>query len=741
MTKYFMIVLFVCIYIQSNGQNKIFLQVIDNQTNRPVELAHVTFTTIQSSRSSNTLTDRYGMAEFSGELPAIVSVSFLGYIPIQDTVKVTGPHPIRLNPQMFSMDDVVVTGQALPQKADKSIYAVNVVSVQSEKGKSPESLAQLLDNESSIRITEDSQLGTKISMQGLSGQYVKILVDGIPMTGRMDGELDLSQIDLSNVDHIEIVEGPLSVVYGSGALAGTINIITREIKNRGSETGASVYGETVGLYRGDGYFRMNLGDHSFGVNAKTSYFDGWTNNKEALRELAFKPKTKYNGGLYYLYSHNKLRLKANLDAFDEIVTNYGEPKDLYHRYATDNFYFTQRIDGKVEATHQITDKYKVSFLAGYNYYQHLSQDFDMDFLNHTKTRSNSDTTQVNQFVSRMIYASSYTSKLNFSTGYDIIWEKTFGDRIEGNSQDVGDYAFFANIVYTPNSFLTIQPGARVVKNTRFDAPFIYSVNVLLHPTEKWQTRVSYARGFRSPGLKEMFLTFVDSNHDVHGNPNLEAETSYNLNASSMVGILRNEISYELTARAFYNSLDNMIELLPTGALNGPYLYLNVNHAITKGFGLDVTMRHHPKYVFKAGMTTTGKYEAFFENYGNYTNFNWFTDFSSSFAWNLAKPDIDLAVYYKYNGKQTRYVLANSVDNPVTKAVVSDFHMVDASVSKLFWKKHVSFMLGVKNLMNITSFKTLGNVPSPVLVSSSENTFTAYGRSFFAKLSLQFSSFK
>ena len=67
-----------------------------------------------------------------------------------------------------------------------------------------------------------------MSVQGLSGENVKILIDGVPVVGRLNGNVDLSQINLTNIERVEIVEGPLSVNYGTNALAGTINLITKK---------------------------------------------------------------------------------------------------------------------------------------------------------------------------------------------------------------------------------------------------------------------------------------------------------------------------------------------------------------------------------------------------------------------------------------------------------------------------------------------------------------------------------
>jgi len=80
----------------------------------------------------------------------------------------------------------------------------------------------MLSTELNIRTTHDGALGSSLTMQGLGGEHIKILVDGVPVIGRENGNIDLDQINLQNVDHIEVINGPMSVVYGSNALAGVI---------------------------------------------------------------------------------------------------------------------------------------------------------------------------------------------------------------------------------------------------------------------------------------------------------------------------------------------------------------------------------------------------------------------------------------------------------------------------------------------------------------------------------------
>jgi outer membrane receptor for ferrienterochelin and colicins len=87
-----------------------------------------------------------------------------------------------------------------------------------------------------------------MSMMGLSGQNVKILLDGVPMVGRQgtSNEINVNQIDVNSIERIEIIEGPMSVVYGADALAGVINIITKKAKKEKIAVTARLQEESVG---------------------------------------------------------------------------------------------------------------------------------------------------------------------------------------------------------------------------------------------------------------------------------------------------------------------------------------------------------------------------------------------------------------------------------------------------------------------------------------------------------------
>jgi len=127
------------------------------------------------------------------------------------------------------LDEVVVTGQITSQTLRNSAYKIKTINAERIKMRAATDVIGVLNSELGIRFSTDNTLresDTKIL--GMGGSRVKILIDGVPMVDRDATRQSLSQIDINSIEKIEIVEGPMSVIYGSDALAGVINIITKK---------------------------------------------------------------------------------------------------------------------------------------------------------------------------------------------------------------------------------------------------------------------------------------------------------------------------------------------------------------------------------------------------------------------------------------------------------------------------------------------------------------------------------
>ncbi len=727
--KFVFIILLVGIVSVANSQNIVHVTVTDAKTGTPVEYAHVRLRPLPKGKERFQITGPQGIANFDVTGPAELTVSFLGYETFHDTISGKKDVAVSLNPTSVSIGDVVVTGHAGPVKADKSIYNVKVLDLKKEEGKAAIDLYQMLSTQSNMRLQEERHVGGQMSMQGLSGEYVKILVDGVPVTGRLDGNIDITQINMNDVDHIEIVEGPLSVIYGSGALAGTINVITKEQGKDGTSFSANLYGESAALANGNLTVMHKKKHNSFGFSGMGYYFNGLSNTDTLYRADQWKPKTKCSASGYYKYTKKDLNLKASSTYFSENILDRGEPFGDRNQNAFDHNYITNRWDVMTEGSHSISDRYKVDVLLAYNYYERLNRKTYLDFDDITSTETGTDSTRFDQITSRMIYSARNHHKLNWSAGYDILWEKYSGDRVLGSAKSIGDYALFATLNYTPVEKLHIQPGVRAMYNTDYKAPLVYSVNLLYSPVSMWQNRFSFGKGFKSPDLKQLYLDFHLSNLSITGNPDLDAENSYNMNFYSTLKVSKFRSLFTISAKGFYNKIDNKIELVSISSDQMAYTYVNINKIKTAGYGLDFSYSRHPRYSLTVSWTTTGLWNNFGDEYDSPDKFTWFTDFSSTFNYGFPRQGINLSVNYKFNGKAPEYILE---DKTVGLFERESYNMMDLSAAKSFYRNRFKVMAGVKNLFDVTEVKQTLN--GQEYVSMRGSNIIAYGRSFFMKIS-------
>jgi outer membrane receptor for ferrienterochelin and colicins len=173
------------------------------------------------------------------------------------------------------LSDIVVTGEYAPISSKSAVYNVTTISKSELQAKGATNLREALDNKLGINLSQDNVFGSSASLNGISGEGIKILVNGVPMAGRIDGKIDLSQINMNNVERIEIVKGPLSVLYGSDALGGVINLITKNQKNTWNVFAKGFY-ESVGQYNVSVGGGANIKKGFISFDAGRNFFDGYS---------------------------------------------------------------------------------------------------------------------------------------------------------------------------------------------------------------------------------------------------------------------------------------------------------------------------------------------------------------------------------------------------------------------------------------------------------------------------------
>lgn len=583
-----------------------------------------------------------------------------------------------------------------------------------------QNLRDVLSNELNIRLSQDNVLGSSMSMLGISGQNVKILIDGVPVIGRLNGNIDVSQINMNNVERIEIVEGPLSVNYGTDALAGTINIITKKSQKKAFNIANSNYYESNGNYNISGKLGLDKGKNTAQATLGRNYFDGWNPgdqpflyrdeiNADSNRFQSWKPKEQVFAGALLARQIKGLKLSLSSDLFKETIINKGYP--TFSQTGRDDYYKTFRLSNTLNLGGSLNENYRTNIIIGYNYFKRIKNTFIKDLTTLesqlTKDISDQDTSQFKTLMSRgNITSTKVNAALNYELGYDINYESGTGIRVKDYEQSIGDYALFGTAEYKPWEQLVIRPGLRLTHNTRYKAPLIPSLNIKyqlpISDNADRQTltiRASYARGFRAPSLKDLYFNFVDMNHNITGNESLKAEYSHNFIVNASWQRIYNQTILKLEVNNFYNSIENLIILAQVSPSSTTYTYKNRGSFQTFGNALNGELAvKHLKFSFSGG------YIAYFNELStgsnNINRFSYTPEIRSSILYEFKQYGLSMAMFYKYTGKTPGFILNES--DEIVQTSIQDYHMADASVSKAFFKGNYNLSVGCKNLFNVTN---------------------------------------
>ena len=618
------------------------------------------------------------------------------------------------------LEEVVITGQYRPQSVKQSVYQVKVIGKERILRQGATRLQDVLRNELNMRFSQDlSTGGSSIQMLGLAGQNVKILMDGLPVTGRqgINNEFDISQVDINTVERIEIVEGPLSVIYGADALAGVINIITKKANTAGfsvnarlqEESAGKEYGWEQGVHNQQAGLTWKKNKWEAGGSFAHNYFGGWKDTA-VDRELVWHKKDQRILSGFVAYHHNQLSLRYRIDGLDEVITNPGNfsafPDPISgETLAVDQEYLSQRLMHQLQGSYFMNKNLSFQVQSSYT-------DYSRQVFSTTLNKATGDIrldpgegkqalVQFSNFTFRGTALYRLSSLISFQPGVDISLDRGDGERLKAGSNAVNDFAGFLTAEITPSDKISIRPGIRVIRNSVYDAPpVIPSVNTKFVLSKNLDLRLSYARGFRSPSLRELYFSFFDANHQVVGNPDLKAETSHSFTGTFVWNRkLENGINWNAQLGGFYNDVKNLIDFVFTQGSDTAKLY-NVLNSTTAGINLSVSVTFG-NWNISAGAAGTGFYNDLYATGDNLPRQLWSVEANSNISYRLKKAGLDLNLFYKLIGKRPRYV----TDGPdVVLSEQDAYHLADFTALKKMGKLF-RINAGVRNLFDVSRVRS------------------------------------
>jgi len=634
------------------------------------------------------------------------------------------------------LGEVVISAQYSPRSEKNSIYKVKVLHAKTIENKAANNLRELLQQELNLDLSQNSVFGSSIELQGLSKENIKILVDGTPVIGRLNGVIDLSQINLQNIERVEIIEGPVSVFYGTDAMGGIINLISKTNQFNKVEGDISMYYESIKAMNINGNIGFKTGKNTFKINIGNYLFNGISTN-DSPRNLNWEKKKQYFGSFLYNRKFSKLNVTYKANFSNEELNNIGEP----NRFGKiqDKDYFSRRIDntlnleGEVFATHFL--KMHLSYLD----YQRYHNTFNIDPTSFEATISEDD--NKNDNVVSFNYAGFKTQigkgksdeVFGYALGTDINQESTEGVRILDNKQTILTAAFFGSVNYKLIQNIEIQPALRYTYNDSYGSLVSPAFNSKIKINNTNTIRLSYARGFRAPSLKELFLDFhikVGPNtYIITGNENLDVEKSHSFNLQySFAKVFDNDLSFKVEPSLFYNAISNLIAL--SDMVHFKRNYININQFKSKGGKISFSIKKNNQFSIKTGVSITGRYNKFTEDFSS-EKFLYAPEISTNLSYQINNTGIDLAAYYKFTGERFGFFIEED-NGSLVKTTRESFHNLDLSISKKFFNNMFKTALGVRNAFDVQDVETINRTGE-----AHSRDMQLWGRSFYIKTAFFF----
>lgn len=647
----------------------------------------------------------------------------------------------------IDLDDYIVTAQYKPTHYKKALHDINIIDNKIINKIGAVTLDQALSLSPSIRLYQDPILGTSVRMRGVSSSNVAILIDGVPVIGRNNGSIDLSQIALQNIERIEIVEGPLSNIYGNNAAGGVVNMITKKSQlsqwsvlqnNQIESIGQRNHTAAVGYQKNN----INLNVHARYFNYDQYTIDSLRLQQEEILDdgttisndkYPYNPKTQYSYGTYLRYNINEENyLIAKYDYNREEVADYGLIKrPQFNPYATDQFYQTDRKDLSLKYTGSFKDNYHVELISAFNAYDRIRDDkrYYLESMTFDSLLQSSDSISFNQYFTRASIYYNGWDDWTFGGGYNYAQESGKGDRLLNTSEldslvtSFTENAIYGEVKYEGFNNMQLSLSSRYLHHSTYDNAMTFSLQSKYDFNDKVTLRSSVAQGYRSPSLKELYLNFIDVNHNIVGNENLLPERSLDL--QSTLSYLPTQ-NWELGLNGYYTRIDDRINLTEYETLK--FNYDNIDSY--KVFGFQPSLQYKKEgFTFNTSMSLG--YFSTNINSDDAPQYGKLFDVNSTLTYDISSMGISTLINYRYIGDQPTYRL---IDDDIVINNINGYHLLDMSLSKSFLHRMLQLKSGVRNILNIQSTQVIGQ--SGGAHSSLGSNNVSIGRSWF--LGVQFS---
>lgn len=524
-----------------------------------------------------TMTDASGHYVFRDLNPGeyTLEVSFIGYASQRKSTHVKSDQTVELNFEIstdaFMLDQVVVTSSKTETRRRESPSLVNVVSGKTFMNVGACSLADGLDFQPGVRVENDCQnCGfTQVRINGLDGHYSQILMNSRPVFSALTGVYGLEQIPANMIDRVEVMRGGGSALFGSSAVGGTINIITKDPLTNSAQLSHTLtsIGPSGAMDNNTTINASVVTDNNKAgifIYGQSRYRDGYDHNDDGFTEVA-QLKTQTLGARTFLRTtdNSKLTLEYhNTHEYRRGGDNLDEPAHLAM--------IAEQVDHNIhagEATFDLWFRDRRDHLSIFAATQDTKRqscygsDMDPNAYGSTSdiviTAGSQWTHPMDHFlfmpaelVAGVEYSFNRLHDVTIGYGHDIL-------------QKVNIYSGYLQNEWKNEKWGFLM-GARVDKHSMIHNPIVSPrLNLRFNPSQNFNFRASYSTGFRSPQAydEDFHVAIVGGERVVTVlAPGLKQESSQSVSLSADMYQRFGNVQTNLLVEGFFTDLRDVFAL-------------------------------------------------------------------------------------------------------------------------------------------------------------------------------------
>lgn len=482
--------------------------------------------------------------------------------------------------------EVVVTGTRNAVDVRHLPMSVSIVNAKQIKGRYEPSLLPILTEQiPGLFTTARGMMGYGVStgssgsmsMRGIGGSPTTgmlVLIDGHPQYMGLMGHPIADAYQSMLAEQVEIIRGPASVLYGSNAMGGVINILTSKQKEDGLHNNVRVsYGsfntlttEASSRFRRKGFSSVVMGSY---------------NRTDGHRDrMEFEQYGGYAKLGYEFSQHWNLFSDVNLTHF-----NASNPGTIHSPIYDNNSHITRGMTSiSLDNNHERTSGALKLF---YNWGRHnideghSEGETPLNYLFHSKDRM----LGITWYQSASLFKG---NRLTIGFDYQQFGGEAWNAMNDGTQKDIADkieneIAGYVDFRQNINQIITIDAGVRYDYHSRSGAEWIPQFGISVYPMRTGEIKILTSRGFRNPTLRELYMFRP-------ANPDLKPESLWNYEMSWSQRLLQNRLSYSVNM--FYIHGDNMIQTVPVDGRS-----LNINTGKVENWGVELSTSYRLSKAF------------------------------------------------------------------------------------------------------------------------------------------------